>query len=176
MVLTKKINKDTVAVLDTYFHPSMLIRNSGKDQYGHEEEVVSIRDGKLIVNENIAQKYGLKLDVYPAIGPLKNFSIESVEIDEAFYVNLDFNIPSALKKKAESIEKEIGGDYTGCFGCYAFRKENGFDIENLNYVDSEGNDFDMMYSFSQEERELIADACEEEYTKYVEGMEESKTI
>ena len=60
MFLTKKIDKNIVAVVDT--DPvSISIRKSGKEYYGTEDHICRIKDGKVLVNKEIAAKYGLDI-------------------------------------------------------------------------------------------------------------------
>lgn len=64
MFMTKKINKDTVAVLwGGVETPSVSLRKSGKAYIGHEEGVVYFCEDKIVINKPVAEKYGLKVVV-----------------------------------------------------------------------------------------------------------------
>lgn len=64
MFMTKKINKNTVAVLFGGVEtPSISLRKSGKAYYGTEEGVIYLCEDKIVINKPVAEKYGLKLVV-----------------------------------------------------------------------------------------------------------------
>ena len=72
MILTKKVNKDTVCVLDNYPNPTLGLRKSGKEMYGQHEIAAEISDGKLVVDENVLKKYGIGLDILTAVKEPEN--------------------------------------------------------------------------------------------------------
>ena len=41
----------------------MMIRRSGKTYYGTEEELINIKNDKIIVNADVAKKYGLTIEI-----------------------------------------------------------------------------------------------------------------
>ena len=61
MFLTRKINKNTVVVMDSDAI-SMAIRPSGKAHYGSEMKVCQIKDGRLIIDKSVAEKFGLSVE------------------------------------------------------------------------------------------------------------------
>lgn len=61
MFQKRKINMDTVIV--SYEIPEMMIRRSGKTYYGTEEELINIKNDKIIVNADVAKKYGLTIEI-----------------------------------------------------------------------------------------------------------------
>ena len=61
MLQKRKINMDTVIV--SYEIPEMMIRRSGKTYYGKEEELINIKNDKIIVNADVAKKYGLTIEI-----------------------------------------------------------------------------------------------------------------
>lgn len=61
MFITKKINKDTVAVLNDY-PVSINIRKSGRLYYGTEKPICKICDDKLIINEDVANEFGIIIE------------------------------------------------------------------------------------------------------------------
>lgn len=61
MLQTRKINKDTVLV--SYDIPEIMIRKSGKAHYGAEEDLVVIKNNKIIIHADTAKKYGLTVEV-----------------------------------------------------------------------------------------------------------------
>lgn len=64
MFMTKKINKDTVAVLFGGVEtPSISLRKSGKAYIGHEEGAIYLCEDKIVINKPVIEKYGLKLVV-----------------------------------------------------------------------------------------------------------------
>lgn len=64
MIATRKINKDTVAVLSFGVYPaSIAIRKSGRDYFGTEKDVVHFEEDKLVINKKVLDHYGLSLEV-----------------------------------------------------------------------------------------------------------------
>ena len=64
MFMTKKINKNTVAVLFGGVEtPSIALRKSGKAYYGTEEGAIYLCEDKIVINKPVAEKYGLKVVV-----------------------------------------------------------------------------------------------------------------
>ena len=64
MFMTKKINKNTVAVLFGGVEaPSISLRKSGKAYYGTEEGAIYLCEDKIVINKPVVEKYGLKLVV-----------------------------------------------------------------------------------------------------------------
>ena len=61
MLQKRKINMDTVIV--SYEISEMMIRRSGKTYYGTEEELINIKNDKIIVNVDVAKKYGLTIEI-----------------------------------------------------------------------------------------------------------------
>ena len=61
MLQKRKINMDTVIV--SYEIPEMMIRRSGNTYYGTEEELINIKNDKIIVNADVAKKYGLTIEI-----------------------------------------------------------------------------------------------------------------
>ena len=61
MLQKRKINMDTVIV--SYEISEMMIRRSGKTYYGTEEELINIKNDKIIVNADVAKKYGLTIEI-----------------------------------------------------------------------------------------------------------------
>lgn len=61
MLQTRKINKDTVLV--SYDIPEIMIRKSGKAHYGTEEDLVVVKNDKIIIHSDTAKKYGLTVEV-----------------------------------------------------------------------------------------------------------------
>lgn len=59
MLQTKKISNDLVAV--SFDFPDILIRQSGKANFGKEKPIVSFRDGKLIINEDTAAEFDIEV-------------------------------------------------------------------------------------------------------------------
>lgn len=64
MIATRKINKDTVAVLSFGAYPaSIAIRKSGRDYFGTEKDAVHFEEDKLVINKKVLNHYGLSLEV-----------------------------------------------------------------------------------------------------------------
>lgn len=64
MIATRKVNKNVVAVLSFGVYPaSMALRNSGRDYYGTEKDVVHFEEDKLVINKKVLDHYGLSLEV-----------------------------------------------------------------------------------------------------------------
>ena len=57
MFLTKKINKELVAVI--YDSATIYVRKSGKKYYRTEEMLCGIENGKLVIDGDVATKYGI---------------------------------------------------------------------------------------------------------------------
>lgn len=59
MLQTKKINNDVVAVA---FEPTeIMVRNSGKKYFNTEKPLAVLKNGKLIVNSNVAKDFGIEI-------------------------------------------------------------------------------------------------------------------
>lgn len=66
MLVTRKINKDAVAVVTNGYYEVLLgisLRKSGKAYYGTEEGAVYFCEDKIVINKPVAEKYGLKVIV-----------------------------------------------------------------------------------------------------------------
>ena len=59
MLQTKKISKDAVAV--SYDPTAIMLRKSGREFYGTEKRVVFIKDGELVIDEDVAREFNLKI-------------------------------------------------------------------------------------------------------------------
>lgn len=59
MLITKKIGKENVLV--SFDLDKIYIRKSGKAYFGKEELLIEITEDSIIVDEDIANKYGLDL-------------------------------------------------------------------------------------------------------------------
>lgn len=59
MLITKKISKENVLV--SFDLNKIYIRKSGKAYFGKEELLVEITEDSIIINEEVANKYGLDL-------------------------------------------------------------------------------------------------------------------
>lgn len=64
MMATKKVNKDTVAVLSFGADPVLIaLRKSGKVYYGTEKTVVRFKEDKLVIDRKVLSQYGLSLEI-----------------------------------------------------------------------------------------------------------------
>ena len=64
MMATKKVNKDTVAVLSFGAYPvSIALRKSGKAYYGTEKNAVRFEEDKLVINRKVLSQHGLSLEI-----------------------------------------------------------------------------------------------------------------
>lgn len=59
MLITKKISKENVLV--SFDLNKIYIRKSGKAYFGKEEPLIEITEDSIVVDEGIANKYGLDL-------------------------------------------------------------------------------------------------------------------
>ena len=64
MIATKKVNKDTVAVLSFGADPVLIaLRKSGKVYYGTEKTVVRFKEDKLVIDRKVLSQHGLSLEI-----------------------------------------------------------------------------------------------------------------
>ena len=60
MFMRKKVLNNVVAVLFDD-PPEISLRWSGKEYYNKEDTLIIIEDGKVCINEKVAEKYGLEI-------------------------------------------------------------------------------------------------------------------
>lgn len=59
MLQTRKINNEVCAVA---FEPTEIkVRKCGKVYFGTEKDLVTIRDGKLIIHGDVAKEFGIEI-------------------------------------------------------------------------------------------------------------------
>ena len=64
MIATRKVNKNVVAVLSFGVYPaSISLRNSGREYYGTEKDVVHFEEDKLVIDKKVLNHYGLSLEI-----------------------------------------------------------------------------------------------------------------
>ena len=62
MFITKKVNKNVVAVMDNY-PPSIYLRKSGKQYYGKEIAACVVKEDKVIINKRNIESFGLEIEI-----------------------------------------------------------------------------------------------------------------
>lgn len=102
---------------------------------------------------------------------LKNFKVTGLEDKCEFrpvschlYVIVDFVVPDAIKRQAQSFESRKKDYNNKCFGVYVTFDLKDLDkahdvrpfIDNLVYIDSNGCDNYIDYKFTKEEKNIIA--------------------
>ena len=60
MLMRNKCGNNVIAVANAA--NEILLRHSGKEFYGKEEELVYLTEGMLIINLDVAEKYGIKIE------------------------------------------------------------------------------------------------------------------
>ena len=61
MLQSKIISKDACAV--SWGPDEIMVRKRGRDYYGKEETLARIQDGKLIINCDVARKFGIIVNI-----------------------------------------------------------------------------------------------------------------
>ncbi|WP_027432306.1 hypothetical protein [Lachnospira multipara] len=61
MIQTTKIAKNLVGV--TYNAKEILLRESGKEHFGYEKPVVTVKPTRIVINMAVAEKFGLTVEI-----------------------------------------------------------------------------------------------------------------
>lgn len=65
MLQTKKISDDICAV--SFGPTEIMVRKTGKSYFGTEKTLAAIRDGKLVVYEDVAREFGIEVQIGNAV-------------------------------------------------------------------------------------------------------------